>query len=217
VKTFVKFCGLTDVSAVELVPPGGAAGFVIQVPSSPRSLTPERAIPLIEKTPPEAEVWAVVVDPPEELVHQLFDEVGVDRVQIYGKIPSGLDFLELHHVVPSVPVPTDSAGAGSLPPIPPAEDFSRVHLDAAGPVPGGGSGVRPNWDVCARIVDTHPGRKFVLAGGLSAENVAEALRAVRPWGVDVSSGIEREPGNKDPERMRAFLRAVEAAEAEPNA
>ena len=211
-KTFVKFCGLRDAAATTEVPAGGAAGFVIGVPASPRNLAPERAAELVEHVPTEAEAWAVVVDPPAELIHQLFDEVGVDRVQVYGRIPENLEFLEVHHLVPSMPVATD-AGGGEEPKVPPAEHYPRVHLDVAGqPLPGG-SGVRPNWETCARIVDAHPGRKFVLAGGLTPENVADALASVRPWGVDVSSGIESAPGVKDVERMRAFVRAVEAFEA----
>jgi len=211
-KTFVKFCGLRDPLVVKQVPSGGAAGFVIDVPASPRNVSPELALDLIAQVPAEAEAWAVVVDPSSELIHRLFDEVGVDRVQVYGKIPAGLEFLEVHHLVPSVPIPPVAAGTQD-PPIPPAEDYPRIHLDAAGqPLPGG-SGVRPDWEVCARIVDSHPGRKFLLAGGLSPENVADALGSIRPWGVDVSSGIESAPGVKDPAKMQAFLRAVEAFEA----
>ena len=211
-KTFVKFCGLRDPLVVKQVPSGGAAGFVIDVPASPRNVSPELALDLIAQVPAEAEAWAVVVDPSSELIHRLFDEVGVDRVQVYGKIPAGLEFLEVHHLVPSVPIPPVAAGTHD-PPIPPAEDYPRIHLDAAGqPLPGG-SGVRPDWEVCARIVDSHPGRKFLLAGGLSPENVADALGSIRPWGVDVSSGIESAPGVKDPAKMQAFLRAVEAFEA----
>jgi len=211
-RTFVKFCGLMDVASVREVPAGGAAGFVIGVAASPRNLSPEEATALLEHVPTEAEAWAVVVDPSAELIHSLFEEVGVDRVQVYGKIPAGLEFLEVHHLVPSVPVSPPGAGTPD-PAIPPAEDFPRVHLDAANqPLPGG-SGTRPDWEVCARIVDSHPGRKFVLAGGLSAENVADALGSVRPWGVDVSSGIESAPGVKDPQKMQAFLRAVEAFES----
>jgi len=210
-KTFVKLCGLRDSAAVKEVPAGGAAGFVINVPASPRNLTPEAAGELIADVPTEAEAWAVVVDPSAELIHRLFDEVGIDRVQVYGNIPAGLEFLEVHHLVPSMPIPPTAAGTED-PKVPPAEDFPRVHLDAAGqPLPGG-SGSRPSWEVCARIVDSHPGRKFVLAGGLTPENVADALASVRPWGVDVSSGIESSPGVKDPTRIRAFVAAVEAFE-----
>ena len=210
-KTFVKFCGITDPAALAEVPDGGAAGFVIDVPASPRNLTAERAAELVANVPPDAEAWAVVVRPSADLIHRLFGEIGVDRVQVYGEVPSGLEFLEVHHVVPSVAIPPPGTG-GSEPKIPPAEDYSRVHLDAAGqPLPGG-SGTRPDWEVCARVVDANPGRKFVLAGGLTPENVAEALATVRPWGVDVSSGIESAPGVKDLAKMRAFLHAVEEFE-----
>jgi len=211
-RTFVKFCGLRDPAAVKVVPSGGAAGFVVGVPASPRNISPEAALDLVAHVPTEAEAWAVVVDPTSELVHQLFEEVGVDRIQVYGKVPSGLEFLEVHHLVPSVPILPSGAGVED-PTIPPAEDFPRIHLDAAGqPLPGG-SGTRADWEVCARIVDSHPGRKFVLAGGLTPDNVADALGSVQPWGVDVSSGIESEPGVKDIAKMEAFLRAVEAFES----
>jgi phosphoribosylanthranilate isomerase len=206
-RTFVKFCGLTQADTVAEVPAGGAAGFVVDVPQSPRNLTVDRAGELVALVPSEAEAWGVVVNPSAELLHQLFDEVGVDRIQVYGDVPPGLDFLELHHLVPSVPVAPSGAGAPD-PTVPPAETYPRIHMDAAGgPVPGG-SGIRPDWEVCARLVDANPGRKFILAGGLTAENVSDALAAVRPWGVDVSSGIERAPGEKDITKMRAFVAAV---------
>ena len=91
-KTFVKFCGLTEPTAIALAPQGGAAGFVIEVPASSRNLTIERAIELAGHVPAGAEAWAVVVDPTTELIHRIFNEVGVDRIQVHGKIPDGLDF-----------------------------------------------------------------------------------------------------------------------------
>jgi len=210
-RTFVKFCGLRDPEAVAEVPAGGAAGFVLGVTASPRNVTPETATQLIERLPSEAEAWAVVVDPSAETIRRLFDEVGVDRIQVYGKVPDGLEYLERHHLVPSVPVGVPGASTAPVA-IPPAEEYPRVHLDAAGqPLPGG-SGVRPDWEVCAKLVDSNPGRKLVLAGGLTPENVGDALGTVRPWGLDVSSGIERSPGVKDIARMRAFVAAVEAYE-----
>lgn len=211
-RTFVKFCGLTEPATLSEVPEGGAAGFVIDVVGSPRSVSVERATELVGQVPPEAEAWAVVVAPSAELVRRLFDEVGIDRVQVYGPVPEGLDYLTMHHLVPSLAVGVPGAG-GPDPGVPPAESFPRIHLDAAGqPLPGG-SGARPDWEVCARIVDANPGRKFVLGGGLTAENVAEALATVRPWGLDVSSGIEKSPGVKDVEKMRAFRSAVAGYES----
>jgi phosphoribosylanthranilate isomerase len=214
-KTSLKLCGLRNESEVALVPAGGVAGFVIGVPTSPRNLTKESAAALIDHVPKEAEAWAVVVDPTTTMIHELFDEVGVDRVQIYGGVPADLDFLEIHHLVPSLPVPL--AGASGEPPkVPPAEDYPRLHLDAAGaPLPDG-SPILPNWEICAQIVDSQPGRKFTLAGGLVPENVGEALTAVRPWGVDVAAGVEREPGVKDSARVQAFIAAIEAYESTHN-
>jgi len=207
VRTFVKFCGLKDEAAVGEVPAGGAAGFVVEVPDSPRTIPLDRAAALIDHVPTEAEAWAVVVNPAAELIHRLFEEVGVDRIQVYGPVPPGLEFLEVHHLVPSIAVGPPGSGIPE-PTVPPAEDYPRIHLDAAGQPAPGGSGVRPDWEVCAKIVDAHPGRKFVLAGGLTPENAADALATVRPWGLDVSSGIESAPGVKDLDRMRKFLAAV---------
>jgi phosphoribosylanthranilate isomerase len=210
-KTFVKFCGLKEPATVALAPEGGAAGFVIEVPASSRNLSIAQAVALIEHVPTGAEAWAVVVDPTTDLIHRIFDEVGVDRIQVHGKIPEGLDFLEIHHLVPSIPVPT-GPDTGPIPELPPAESYPRVHLDAAGgPLPGG-SGQRPDWGICATLVQKAPGRKLVLGGGLTPENVGEALSTVGPWGVDVSSGVESSPGVKALDRMRAFLAAVEAWE-----
>lgn len=211
-KTFVKFSGLIDSASVRLVPDGGAAGFLIGVAGSPRNLEPARAAELVAEVPPGAEVWAVARSPSAELVHQLFDEVGVDRVQVFGVVPDGLEFLEMHHLVPSLAVPL-SGTEGPEPKVPPAEDFSRLHLDAVGDPAADGSAHRPDWEMCARIVDAQPGRKLTLAGGLTSENVAEALAAVRPWGVDVTLGVEGSPGRSDPAKVAAFLAALQRVES----
>lgn len=206
-RTFVKFCGLSEAATIALVPEGGAAGFVIDVPASPRNLAIERAAELAEAVPSDREIWAVTVDPSSDLLHRIFDEMGVDRIQVHGAIPEGLDTVERRHVVPSLPVPR-VGGETPTPELPSTDFTSLIHLDAAGGALPGGGGVPPDWELCARIVASAPGRKIVLGGGLTPENVEAALSAVTPWGVDVSSGIESAPGTKDPARMRAFLEAV---------
>lgn len=210
-KTFVKLCGLTDPATLAEVPDGGAAGFVVGVPSSPRNLSLEDAARLIGRLSSEVEGWAVTVDPTADFLRRLFDEVGIDRIQVHGRIPDGLEYLERHHLVPSLAVPPRGSD-GPLPSVPPAEEFPRLHLDTAGQPSWGGSGAVANWELAARLVELNPGRKFLLSGGLTPDNVADALASVRPWGVDVSSGIEKAPGVKDVERMRAFVRAVERFE-----
>jgi phosphoribosylanthranilate isomerase len=214
-KTFVKLCGLTDAATVAMVPEGGAAGFLVGFPGSPRALAPEAIPALIERLPRDTEAWGVVSDPSAALVHQMFDDVGVDRLQVYGAVPPDLEFLEIHHIVPSLPLPLPGSG-GALPTVPPAEDYARLHLDAAGSSAGAGSPTVPDWEAARGLVDAHPGRKLLLAGGLTSENVAEALAQVHPWGVDVSLGIESAPGHKDEARVRSFLAAVAAFDAPPD-
>jgi len=210
--TFVKVCGITEAAVLAEIPEGGAAGFVVEVPGCVRSLSVEAVAPLVEALPPGAEAWAVVADPSAELVHRLFGEAGVDRIQVYGKVPPDLEFLEVHHLVPSLPLPPRGV-PGPDPSVPPAEDYSRLHLDAAGtPLPGG-SAVLADWEVAHRLVETQPGRKLTLAGGLTPENVGAALAEVGPWGVDVCAGVESARGVKDLAKVRAFLKAVETFEA----
>jgi phosphoribosylanthranilate isomerase len=210
-RTFVKFSGITDERLLEAVPDGGAAGFVVHVPSSPRNLSLEAATRLAEKVPSGVEVWAVTARPTAELVHRLFDEMGVDRIQVYGAVPEGLEFLETHHIVLSLPIGPAGSGA-PVPRIPAPEEHPILHLDAAGDPLASGSPDVVDWETCRALVDAHPGRKIVLAGGLTAENVGQALEAVHPWGIDVSKGIEDPSGHLDPERMETFVAAVRRAE-----
>lgn len=212
-RTFVKLTGLTTPEAVQAVPAGGAAGFVVEVPGAPGRVALDAVPALVEGLSHDAEAWAITVDPSAALIHRLFDDVGVDRVQVYGQIPDGLEFLEIHHLVPSLPVPADGT-SGPDPAIPPAEDYSRLHLDVVGTPLADGSARRPDWEVCARLVDAQPGRKLILSGGLTAENVGDALERVRPWGVDVAHGIAGPGGAADPARLTAFVAAVAQYESE---
>ncbi len=195
-----------------MVPEGGAAGFVVDVPSSPRSLALEAARALTENVPSGAEIWAVTKDPTPEAIHRLFDELGVDRIEVVGTVPAELEFLETHHIVPSLPLPAWDPAAGA-PKVPRPEVHPILRFDAPGdPLPSG-SATRADWETAHALVEAHPGRKMILAGGLDASNVAEALATVRPWGVDVCAGVERPDGSgKDPDRVRAFLEAVAGAE-----
>jgi phosphoribosylanthranilate isomerase len=210
--TFLKICGITEPTMLAEIPEGGAAGFVVEVPGCVRSLSVEAAAKLVEGLPQGVEAWAVVSDPAAPLIQRLFDEVGVDRIQVYGAIPPDLDFLVVHHLVPSLPLPANGV-PGPDPKVPPAEDYSRLHLDVAGsPVITGSPGLA-DWEMAHRLVEGQPGRKLVLAGGLTPENVGAALADVRPWGVDVCAGVESTPGAKDLAKVRAFVAAVVAFEA----
>lgn len=211
-KTALVLCGVTTPDLLTAIPEGGAAAFVLGLPGNPRSLPAESVPPLIDRLPNGVEAWGMVRDPTADMIRRLYEEVGLDRILVYGRIPEGLEFLEIHHLVPSLAVPCGGEG-GEPPAVPPAEDFARLHLDAAGAALEQGSHERPDWAICARLVDAHPGRKFTLAGGLTAENLGEALGTVHPWGVAVGASVESAPGRADPVRFRAVVAAIEAFEA----
>lgn len=210
-RTSLHVSGITGPEPLGEIPEGGSAGFQIGIPGSPRSLAMERVPALIEALPSGVEAWGVVRDPSAELIRRVYEEVGVDRIVVYGPVPAGLEFLEIHHLVPSLPVGAPGSGA-ELPKVPPAEDYPRLHLDRAGTPDRDGHAERPDWEACAKLVDLHPGRKFVLAGGITAENAGEALATVRPWGLAVGAVVESAPGRIDLAKLRAVRQAIEAHE-----
>jgi len=211
-RTFVRFGGLTSVEAAGLVPEGGAGGFVVGVPSSPRNLEESAVGELIDALPNNAEAWAQVKDPTVEAIRRLFDDVGVDRIEVHGVVPDGLEFLEIHHLVPALPIPLPGL-EGPLPTVPPPEDAPMLVLETAAPGLVDGHATRSNWEICQRLVDEQPGRKLVVSGGVTRENLAELLPTVRPWGVGLASVLEKSPGTFDPDRVRQFLEVLAAAES----
>jgi phosphoribosylanthranilate isomerase len=135
--------------------------------------------------------------------------LGLDAVQVHGEN----DAVQLTAIARTgvavwkavaVAGDADIAGIAHIP-------VTTVLLDA--PSPGrGGSGQRFDWSLARRAVERYPDHQIALAGGLTADNVGEAIAAVRPWAVDVASGVEKAPGVKDPDRVRAFVAAVAAAQ-----
>lgn len=166
---------------------------------------------LLDALPHGAEAWAQVRDPDAATIARLYDEVGVDRIEVHGTVPEGLAFLQIHHLVPALPIPPPGPG-GPVPPVPPAEDFPMLALETGGAGPGHGHPDRSDWQICQDLVDRNPGRKLVLSGGINAENVGDALAQVHPWGIGVGAALESAPGRIDPARMAAFLEALAAAE-----
>jgi phosphoribosylanthranilate isomerase len=210
-RTFVRFGGLTNAASAALVPEGGAGGFVVGVPASPRNLDDAAIGDLIDALPNNAEAWAQVQDPSAAQLRRLFDEIGVDRIEVHGRVPDGLEFLEIHHLVPALPIPLPGV-EGPRPTVPPPEDAPMLVLETAGLGLVDGHSTRSNWEMCQQLVDEQPGRKLIVSGGIELENLAEMLPLVRPWGVGVAAVLERRPGEYDPEKVRSFLEAVVAAE-----
>jgi phosphoribosylanthranilate isomerase len=188
----VKICGITEEEdgGVALACGANSLGFNFYR-QSPRYLTFDRARELIEALPGDYLRVGVFVNPTESELNEALSSVRLDVIQLHGNHcatpPSGV------RVWRSVAVPAT---------IPPGETAEAFLLDS--PTPQfGGSGRTFDWSLAAGFP-----HRAILAGGLDATNVAEAVRAARPWGVDACSRLESQPGRKDASRVRAFIQAA---------
>ena len=198
----VKICGITNVADGKAAVEAGAdaLGFVFYK-SSPRQVSIESAAVIIRELPPFIVRVGVFVDAPEDLVVRAIGECGLNLLQFHGEEPPdyclqfGLMSMKAFRV-------RDRASLEGLSRYP----TDAWLLDAYAPDLVGGTGHTFNWDLAVEA--QRLGRPIFLAGGLTAENVAEAVRRVRPYAVDVSSGVEAEPGRKDHAKVRAFVEAA---------
>ena len=205
--TRIKFCGLTRAEDVRLAVELGVdfIGLVF-APHSWRRLLLGQARMLRELVPEEIAVVALVMDNPSAEIDALIDNVRPDLLQFHGGESDtfcsqfGLPFLK------AIAMGREDEDALAR-----AAEFPGAYgylLDGHGKGEQGGSGQRFDWGRVPQLA-----KPVLLAGGLSNENVAIAIRTARPWGVDVSSGIESVPGIKHPERMRQFLDEARRADA----
>ena len=203
----VKICGITRPEDADLAARLGAAwvGFVFW-PRSPRFVEPETAAAILAGLPPHVSGVGVFVDQAVDEVNAVADRVGLGAVQLHGRETTEACRRCRRRVIKAVRL--SGGGAGDDPDA--VWSGATVLVDAFDPVRMGGTGRQVDWTRAARIARRRP---LVLSGGLRAENVAEAVRQVGPYGVDVSSGVESRPGVKDPDRMRAFFAALAAADS----
>lgn len=202
----VKICGITRVEdALAAVEAGAdALGFMFY-PPSPRHLSLEAAQAIIALLPPFVARVGVFVDASAEAIRTTADACGLDTLQLHGaETPEFCRTLAPRPVLKAFRI----RGPECLEALP-AYAGQAWLLDSYVAGTLGGTGRTFNWDLAATAV--RQGGRVVLAGGLTPDNVAAAVRAVRPWAVDVSSGVEASPGCKDPARMRDFLQAVASA------
>jgi phosphoribosylanthranilate isomerase len=194
---FIKVCGITRAEDAQHAAGHGATalGFVFW-PRSPRSVSAEQAADIIAGLPPGVTPVGVFVDEPIEGVRAIVEKTGIRAVQLHGDEPPAYAGALDCPVFRAVRVDEGDAAAASWP----AE--TTLLVDTVDPVRRGGTGVAVDWNRAAALARE---RKIVLAGGLTPANVAEAITAVRPFGVDVSSGVEASPGVKDPEKVARFL------------
>jgi phosphoribosylanthranilate isomerase len=202
----VKICGITSLRDAELAVAAGAdaLGFMCYA-RSPRWIQPEAAREIVRALPPFVSAVGVFVDAEEALVRRVVTLCGLDAVQFHGdETPEYCARFGTLRVFKAFRV-RDAQSLQRLTDYP----TNAWLLDAFVPEQPGGTGRTFNWDLALQA--KRLGRPIILAGGLTPENVADAVRRVQPYAVDVSSGVESAPGRKDPAKMQAFVQAVAMA------
>ncbi|WP_339714932.1 phosphoribosylanthranilate isomerase, partial [uncultured Sneathiella sp.] len=213
-----KICGLNDAAAVAAAVENGAAfvGFVFY-PPSPRNVSPEKAAELAADIPKTVQKVGLFVDPVDELIRNVLDAVSLDWIQLHGsETPERVrDIKQTFNLPVMKAIKIDSAAS-----IATASSYEGVAdmllFDAKEPkamknaLPGG-NGLAFDWKLLANTKIKSP---WMLAGGLKSENIAEAVRVSGAHIVDTSSGVEFQPGCKDPAAIEAFLMATRAIETQ---
>lgn len=201
----VKICGITREQDALLAAEAGAdaIGFVHWT-RSPRAVDVQRARSIQAQLPPFVSAVALFVDPSADTVWQVIEATRPDLLQFHGnEEPSfcsafGVPYIKALKITDRAP---DATALGYH------AQARGFLLDSHDPVAIGGTGRAFDWSLAPHATM----RPIVLAGGLNAANVGRAIAIVRPWAVDVSSGVESAPGIKDEARLRAFMQAVAAA------
>ena len=195
--TLIKICGITALEDALAACDAGADALGFNFwPRSPRYIEPERAAQIIERIPGNVLAVGVFVDEEAERIEATAAAAGIEVAQLHGAC--GVPRLRWWKALEAGPEARREMEQFE------AEAFL---LDTPAGAQRGGTGRAFDWTLACGL----PGR-IVLAGGLGPDNVREAIRAARPWGVDACSRLESAPGRKDPEKVRAFVRAVRESE-----
>ena len=194
----VKICGITRVedARAAVAAGAGAIGFVFW-PTSPRFIDPHRARTIAAMLPPFVTAVGVFVNQALDYVNGVASLVRLGAVQLHGDETPEFAAAVSRPVIKALSVGDADTRAW------PAD--TTLLLDVHDPLARGGTGRTIDWTVAAHVAAR---RRILLAGGLTPENVADAIARVRPFGIDVSSGVERAPGTKDHQRLRALFEAV---------
>lgn len=201
----VKICGITNLADAEAAVEAGAdaLGFIIYK-KSPRYIGADDAQKIIEILPPFVERVAVLVNPTLEEVNEVETEADFSLWQMHGQETA--DFcasLAPHRLVKALHLPTSHSASDLA-----NYDVAAFLLDTPSPQHGG-TGQTFDWDLVEAFRPLTP-RPIILSGGLNAGNVAEAVKRVQPYAVDICSGVERAPGQKDHSKIRELLNICRA-------
>jgi phosphoribosylanthranilate isomerase len=196
----VKICGICDAAGAEMAAESGADLLGFHFCSSDRRVTPEEAKAIIDGLAVRPKIVGVFLDQPEDEVRQIADFVNLDLVQLHGSEPPG--FAAGKPVIKVLKVRDGE--------IPGADDWpDPIMLDSWSADQRGGTGRTWDWEQARPLLAR---RHVFIAGGLEPGNVGKVVSGFKPYGVDVSSGVEASLRVKDPNKVRAFLHAVRLAE-----
>ena len=203
----VKICGIArEENLIVAINAGAdAVGFVVGVPSSPRNLSLNRAAELVGQVPVFTKTVLVMVPTSVEEIVEAYEVVRPDALQIHGEGTPDADLLV--EKIPGVslikgvnPEPQNMYKVAKE-----AGAYCTLLLDTFVPGMLGGTGITQDWEASARFKETIRPRRLILTGGLNPTNVGEAIKIVKPYAVDVSSGVESKPGLKDPGKIASFI------------
>jgi len=201
--TLVKICGICSAEDALAATALGADLLGFHFCPSRRRLSAEAAAEIVSALPSDRpQLVGVFIDPSEDLVREISQVVGLDLIQLHGSEPPG--FAAPRPVMKALKV-----RAGDVPD--PGDWPDPLLLDSWTADGRGGSGEAWDWAAGRELIGR---RRAFVAGGLTPHNVGGAVRRLRPYGVDVSSGVEREVRHKNPELVRAFMQAVRDADAD---
>lgn len=204
----IKICGITNLhDALAAVAAGAdALGFIFH-PESPRNISREQATAIIRDLPPLIQTVGLFVNKEADFVNTTTESCGLDIVQLHGEETPDFCAAINRRVIKAFRV-KDQSTIRELS----SYNVSGYLLDAWSPAAHGGTGETFNWEIAA--VASADNRRIILAGGLTPENVTAAVRNVKPYAVDVSSGVEALPGRKDTEKIYSFIQKAREADCE---
>jgi phosphoribosylanthranilate isomerase len=217
---WIKICGSTSLEDARLAEEAGAdaVGFVFA--PSPRRVTPAQVAAIVPHLSATVEKIGVFVNAGLDEIYTTVTTCGLTGVQLHSeagpgvpgrlreRLGRGLRILRVVHFGPDA--------AEQIAQHTRNRDVDGVLVDSRTPIAVGGTGVTFDWDSASRIFsqNAEARKRLIAAGGLRPENVAEAIATLQPWGVDVASGVESQPGKKDPDKLRTFIAKARAATQE---
>lgn len=207
-RTRIKVCGMREMAEVAGVVAAGVDAIgLIFVEQSPRYIDPERAREIVKSLPPFVDAVGVFVDQEVATVNEIVRYCGLTKVQLHGAESPAYCAEIVCRVMKAFRV-RESLATEDLTPY--ADEVSAFLFDTFQEKAAGGTGQTFDWRLLEKLT---PPRPVVLAGGLTPENVGEAIRQVHPFAVDLNSGVEFAPGRKDLAKVRAAVAQIAAADA----